>query len=216
MGFQLVEANVWGETKELMVFNSDRAIDVTGAGLAPGDDAATILANGLKIVDVLKDESIQTTFMAPQPSSFKLLNARIPAVVGKVPSKATVKAALPSSLVKHVVLTGTRTFHRFSAFRPDRRVDPVTGDFLAGTYACPESEVRFLPTGFAVVGRFALPVNLPASKHYEILAPIGTVVDFGTVAPAFGQAGGGVEAFFTNAVVNATAPSVLTLDLDDE
>ena len=28
-----------------------------------------------------------------------------------------------------------------------RRVDPVTGSFLAGTYAAPESEVPFVPTG---------------------------------------------------------------------
>ena len=44
--------------------------------------------------------------------------------------------------------------------------------------------------------RRRLPVNLPASHHYEIVAPAGTHVDFGTVAPAFGQSGGGVEAYF--------------------
>jgi hypothetical protein len=99
---------------------------------------------------------------------------------------AGVHTALPSSLVKHVTLTANRAFHRFSAFNPDRRVDPVTGSFLAGTYAAPESEVPFVPTGFVAVGRFALPLNLPASYHYEIEAPAGTSVDFGTVAPAFG------------------------------
>jgi hypothetical protein len=49
---------------------------------------------------------------------------------------------------------------------------------LKETYAAPASEVPFVPTGFVVVGRFALPVNLPASHHYEFEAPIGTDVDF--------------------------------------
>jgi hypothetical protein len=124
-----------------------------------------------------------------------------PSALGKA-----LKAALPSSLVKHVSLSANRVFHRFSAFNPDRRVDSITGNFLPGTYAVPESEVPFVPTGFTAVGRFALPNNLPASHHYEIEAPAGTAVDFGTVAPAFGQAGGGVEAYFKNAVTNARVP----------
>jgi hypothetical protein len=123
---------------------------------------------------------------------------------------------MPSSLVKHVTLTASRGFHRFSAFNPDRRVDPVTGSFLAGTYCAPELEVPFVPTGFVAVGRFALPNTLPASYHYEIEAPAGTAVDFGTVAPAFGQAGGGVEAYFANEVSNAKVPMTPVARLPDE
>ena len=105
--------------------------------------------------------------------------------------------------------------NRFSAFQPDRRVDPVTGDFVRGTYAAPESELPFAPTGFAAVGRFALPNNVPASHRYTIRAPVGTMVSFGTVTPAFGQAGGGVEAFFPKAVVNQL-PRVPPLQIPDE
>jgi len=58
-----------------------------------------------------------------------------------------------------------------------------------------------------------LPNTLPASHHYQIEAPAGTAVAFGTVAPAFGQSGGGVESFFANAVKSAqkppTAPSLM-------
>ena len=42
-----------------------------------------------------------------------------------------------------------------------------------------------------------------------------TGVDFGTVAPAYGQAGGGVEAFFVKAVVNAQSPPQY-LNIPDE
>lgn len=73
-----------------------------------------------------------------------------------------------------------------------------------------------MPTGFIAVGRFALPNTLPASYRYEIEAPTGTSVDFGTVAPAFGQAGGGVEAYFAKSVTNAKVPPAAMVALPDE
>ena len=40
--------------------------------------------------------------------------------------------------------------------------------------------------------------------------PSGTVVEFGTVAPGFGQAGGGVEALFPNSADNLLVLAVPT------
>jgi hypothetical protein len=218
MGFQIVEAAIWGARTPLLVFNCEHAIDLSQIDLEPGDDPTVVLRNGLRIIEILKGDVVTTVFSAPGPRAFWLLNARI----GFLPSttqsaaRAGVLAALPSSLVKHDKLKANRVFHRFSAFSPDRRVDPLTGSFLAGTYAAPASEMPFVPTGFVAVGRFALPNNLPASFHYEIEAPAGTLVDLGTVAPAFGQSGGGVEAYFANAVPNAVAPPAPVTKLPDE
>jgi hypothetical protein len=125
------------------------------------------------------------------------------------------KSAPPSTLVKSYTLAAKRLFHRFSAFNPDRRVNLATGDFLAGTYATTDSDFPLAPSGFAAVGRFALPNNLPASHHFQIEAPVGTPVICGTVAPAYGQAGGGVEALFVNAVNNGQVPRVSSLLPDD-
>ena len=216
MGFQFVEAINWGDPTPFIVFNSELAVDLSGLDLLPSDDPAVILNNGLKIIESMKSYR-ETIFSAPSPHSFKLLDSRI----GTEPSRsskvqAMLKASMPSSLVKKVVLQDNRIFHRFSAFNPDRRVNPKTGDFLAGTYATTESEVPFVPSGFAAVGRFALPNNLPASHHYEIEAPAGITVEFGTVAPAFGQAGGGVEAYFQNAVPNQKKPPTAPSRLPDE
>jgi hypothetical protein len=61
-----------------------------------------------------------------------------------------------------------------------------------------------------------MPNTLPASHHYQIEVPAGNAAHFGTVAPAFGQAGGGVEAYFPNAVTNATVPSTRPSELPDE
>lgn len=155
----------------------------------------------------------ELTISAPGPHSFELISTRV-----ATPYASTGKpiAATPSTLVKHVNLDNNRKFFRFSAFNPDRRVDPVTGDFQAGTYATVESELQFVPTGFVAVGRFALPNNIPASYRYTIEAPKNTPVSFGTVAPAFSQAGGGVEAYFEKKVINQQKPMQPVVPIPDE
>lgn len=220
MGFQLVEAVNWGNPTPFIVFNSELAIDISDLGLIPSDDPSIILNNGLRIVESLKSYK-ENIFSAPSPHSFKLLSSRISTVLSYVPKgkaslKTSLKVSLMSSLIKKVVLKKSRIFHRFSAFNPDKRVDPKTGNFLPGTYATTETEVPFIPSGFAAVGRFALPNNLPASHHYVIEAPSGITAEFGTVAPAFGQAGGGVEVYFKNAVINQQIPQMTPSRLPDE
>jgi hypothetical protein len=50
---------------------------------------------------------------------------------------------------------------------------------------------------FAVVGRYALPNLLPATYRFDIAVAMGVPGLVGTVSPAFGQAGGGVEVELT-------------------
>jgi len=218
MGFQLVEGQVLGIRKPLLVLNSEQALDLSSVKLEEGDDPTIILRNGMRIVHALNEEMTGTMFGAPAPNNFRLLSTRIPNASGSggAAGGPLIHAAPLSSLVKKMKLKKARAFHRFSAFNPDRRVDSLTGNFLPGTYACPESEVPFVPTGFVAVGRFALPNILAASHHYEIEAPPGTDVEFGTVAPAFGQSGGGVEAYFQFAVVNQYVPPKPASQLADE
>jgi len=125
MGFQLVEAVIWGTPTPLLVFNSERAFDLSEIGLLPGDDPAVILRNGLRVIEMLKGDVVTTMIAAPGPHSFRLLNTRVGSVAATItPVAGTgVRAALPSSLVKHDRLGANRVFHRFSAFNPDRRVD---------------------------------------------------------------------------------------------
>jgi hypothetical protein len=48
------------------------------------------------------------------------------------------------------------------------------------------------------VGRFALPVPVPACHQFIYQLPVGTVLKVGTVLPQYGQAGGGVEVQLTH------------------
>jgi len=58
---------------------------------------------------------------------------------------------------------------------------------------------RHADSGFGAVGRYALPIPLPASHVFQYELPQGTTIEVGTVGPNFGQSGGGVEIHLPNA-----------------
>jgi hypothetical protein len=110
--------------------------------------------------------------------------------------------ARPALIYGHLPF-GTTTeadtlIYRWEAFPRSRRIDrtvypPTIAD---ETYAAPASELPFAPTGFAAVGRFALPSLLPAIYRYEIQPELGTMMECGASVPLYGQSGGGVEVKF--------------------
>jgi hypothetical protein len=209
MGFQFVSALAGGERKYLLVFNCERAFDLSEVDFSTGREPADILRNGLAVISSL--DADVTMFSAPSPRDFRLLETRI-RVLGefKTPSILAV-----SALAKNEILAEDRTFYRFSAFSPDRRIDPITGSLTNGTYTTTDNDEPHVPSGFAAVGRYALPNRTAASYKYEIRVPSGTKVEFGTVAPAFSQAGGGVEAFFQNGAANLNGAQFPTKIPDD-
>jgi hypothetical protein len=73
----------------------------------------------------------------------------------------------------------------------------TAGTLLPGTYLASERELPFIKSGFGAVGRLALPLPVAASHVFEYVVmpgvPPGLKIKVGTVAPAFGQAGGAAE-----------------------
>lgn len=121
----------------------------------------------------------------------------------------------PLSLVKKGFAQANAGYCRFSPFPNDRRVDPITGAFKPGTYATTLTDAPMAPSGFAAVGRYALPNVAPASFVHTLLCANGVIVHSGTVAPAYGQAGGGVEVFFPQGASHKL-PRVPMKQLPDE
>ena len=80
----------------------------------------------------------------------------------------------------------------------DFRFDPMAGILSAKTYLTTEKDIPLANTGFAIVGRYSLPIALPASyfKVYELMED--AEVEVGTVEPLFRQSGGGVEIRLVN------------------
>jgi hypothetical protein len=67
MGFQLVEASIMGNKTPLLVLNAETAIDLRAIELMPGDDPATILRNGLRVVETLKTQPVVKMFTGVLP-----------------------------------------------------------------------------------------------------------------------------------------------------
>ena len=115
-----------------------------------------------------------------------------PAVYGHLPFETTTMAG--------------EVFYRCEAWPTSMR---LLGSTIAkDTYASPESELDFLPTGFAAVARAALPSFFPACFRYKLTPqpkPPDTTVDVfcGAVVPMYGQSGGGVEVMFKRDAQNS-------------
>jgi len=170
MGFQILVAAEGGFPRLYIVIGGIEAYDISDLSLRLTEDPVT---NGLRVSEAMatavSDRQTVNLQNAPVASSRIAARFGLIAAAGKSPLIA------PSALVKTVTLTAPRRFFRFSAFNQDKRVN-ANGEFAAGTYAAPESETGMVPSGFAAVGRFALPNTSPASFKYTIEAPIGTVV----------------------------------------
>ena len=93
-------------------------------------------------------------------------------------------------------------FYRYEPFPTSRRIDQVNRKVTLGTFACPASEGPFVQSGFAAVGRFALPNLLPACFRWELQPISGTRMRCGASVPLYGQAGGGVEVCFDAGLLN--------------
>lgn len=130
----------------------------------------------------------------PVPSR-NALGAFVLVPVGRPPSRISLPPGyVPTygavALLGTHTITTTESYFRFSWLSHDPRYSG--GALSAGTYLTSANDQSFVNTGFGAVGRYALPIPVPAVFvfHYQLSA--GTI-SVGTVAPAFGQAGGGVE-----------------------
>jgi hypothetical protein len=90
-----------------------------------------------------------------------------------------------------------QVFKRFSAFQNDFRVQS-DGSLSPGSYATTEEDAKNVKTGTDAVARYALPNSDPASYRFTIKPNKDTDIRYGTVEPAYGEPGGGVEVIFTS------------------
>ncbi len=98
-------------------------------------------------------------------------------------------------------LSHAAKFYRFTSSPTDSKFNKNTQTLQAGTYLTTDSDQKFVNTGFGAVGRFALPMPIPASYKHTYTIPAKNNLQVGTVAPNFGQSGGGVEVM-TNASIS--------------
>lgn len=99
-------------------------------------------------------------------------------------------------LLGTVTLSHPAKFFRYTSTVVDPRFTPgagATGSIRKDTYLTSFNDQLFVNSGFGAVGRYALPIPTPASYVHSYTLLPNTTLLVGTVAPQFGQAGGGVE-----------------------
>jgi hypothetical protein len=111
-------------------------------------------------------------------------------------TRALEKKAAPAKDAAKEKTKADEVFKRFSAFQNDYRVN-ADGSLSAGSYATTEEDAKNVKTGSDAVARYALPNPDPASYRFTIKPHKDTDIQYGTVEPANGQPGGGVEVIFT-------------------
>jgi len=126
---------------------------------------------------------------------------------------------MPKYVYGHVPLVGSTgpddVFYRCEPWPKSRRIDQKKEIVEAGTFAWPATELPLVPSGFAAVGRYALPSLLPACFRWELQPQPGTMMDCGASVPLYGQSGGGVEVRFRRRTSNRgpiANPVVLPVD----
>lgn len=108
---------------------------------------------------------------------------------GISPAYTGTAGAIP--LIATYTLQAPTVFIRYLNSPNDPRF--VGNRLAACTYLTSQVDSAHADSGFAAVGRYALPLPIPASHTIDYELPQGTTIAVGTVAPSFGQSGGGVE-----------------------
>jgi hypothetical protein len=101
--------------------------------------------------------------------------------------------------------SGNENFVRLSAFEDDRRIDTVNMKLKPGSFATTEKDYRdCLTQNDDPVDRYALPNDDKIKWAFYIRPKSHDKLQRGVVQPAFGHAGGGIEAYFANGTSNST------------
>lgn len=119
-------------------------------------------------------------------------------------------AGVPASQATASLIEKDQIFKRFSPYGNDHRIGE-DGSLLPGAYATTEADAQNVKTGTDAMNRYALPSDDPAIYVFTIQPPEKTSVRVGTVEPANGKPGGGVEVLFKNGspINTVTGPATI-------
>jgi hypothetical protein len=198
MGYQLVAATTKDDaTKRAVVYNAEL--------LVFDDEPRTGFS--------LKSHTVLLREARSSEGEIKAVRMVARYVAPLAVHERTAAKSKPSGPAAEAPVEATKSgevFKRFSAYEDDRRVLPDKS-LRPGTYGTTEADAKNVHTGAEAVARYALPDPKPASYVVTVRPHAPTPIQSGTVAPAYGQPGGGVEVIFPNGTQPATvsAPTKL-------
>ena len=183
MGYQIVAARD-SRSAPVVVVNAKVAVSFTRS-----DRVKESAADAELVTATLQQRAI--------PGMVRVLSRPEAAAYGYLPDAAKAGGG-PANEAPESDSGSREPFRRYSAFQDDVRIKP-DGSVTAGTYVTTLADgLAFVKTGMDAVRRYALPNPDPAVYVFEIVPPNALRVKRGTVAPAFGQPGGGAEVILIN------------------
>ena len=196
MGYQLFEAEsmATGRPKQYVAYNSELVLDL---------DAAFGTYRGRVITEGFKNSLSRASTLNITAGTIKLLNRSSleqtwlsESVNGKNGRHSGGKGAQDNP---KEYANGAEVFVRLSAYEDDRRIDVANRCLKAGSFTTTtvdyETCVRHNDDP---VDRYALPNDDKIEWAFYIKPLQRDQLQRGIVQPAFGHAGGGIEAFFEN------------------
>jgi hypothetical protein len=196
IGFQLIEFR--GDL--LLAFNASFALPLSEYRERPGsaDELARIFnerqQNRPAVQTAELEGDIRLAYSQLEPNWWSPASGLTRPEQAATPSSVSISAARPYA------------YFRFCATPRDKRVT-VGGDFLPGTFATTLTDFVTVPSGYAAVGRYAMP-NPASARFVSSIVTFDRPTRIGTATPNFGQAGGGVEVVFGRGATNRSGISV--------
>ena len=119
-----------------------------------------------------------------------------------------------SPLLGTIKLKHDQIFYRYCWSSLDPNYDSIDG-LSKNTYLTTRNDIDFVNSGYGIVGRYAMPIPAPAIHQFEYVIPKDSIIRVGTVAPMFGQAGGGVEVQLDNVPKGVIAEQLASTKLPE-
>lgn len=203
MGYQRIQAKLTnGNSQKGYVFNAELFVPDEDRILHKLVERRVVFAKALNTAK-RATTSIRSFEVIPRYTSKSPFGGQTLAKNYLQESKAAADGPVESTKTDEI-------FKRFTAYQNDRRIT-ASGGLLSGSYATTKADAHYAATGHQAVARYALPNPEPAIYLFTIKPPSATTIQRGTVQPAYGQPGGGVEVLFPRGTTDrtVTGPDVI-------
>jgi len=203
MGYQIVRATQYNRTsyKRLVVYNTRLAIDLDNDFSV---NRNKIITEGYKVMLSKATElMLETDSIKVIPHSELKESVEFSGVKKILFKRHTGTTGATDSQKENA--SGSENFVRLSAFEDDRRIDVINKRLKPGSFTTTEVDYKAcVSSNDDPVDRYALPNNDKIEWAFYIRPKLNDQLQRGVVQPAFGHAGGGIEAYFENGTSNNT------------
>lgn len=189
MGYQLAQIELNGALHDMIILNAELMLEISEL---PELSRRSIEEPPKGIIERIDKISKFNLIKFYEPTDEAFLDKTILMMRTYIFQKLIIKIPVPSD----------EKFKRFSPYRNDKRINGEK--LLPGSYATTNNDARFVPSGLAAVGRFALLSPFPAIHVFNITLHKNLSIEHGTVRPNYNQAGGGVEVLFNDEASHCT------------